>query len=298
MKWNFAMQNESDFAESSRNRSSSLRRALGILASLIEPTKSRRGASLSELAASNEMNKSTLLRLIEPLRDAQLVEQGPDGRYHVGVGAVTLGGAYLSGLDMRHEARPILQRLARATGETLHLLVYVRGEVSCIEKVAGPSSIQMASRIGDRMPAYCTASGKVLLAYLSELHFEEAVAAGMPARTPNTITSRELLREELNKTRARGFAIDNIENEPGIRCISLPIFATEGQIAAAMSVSAPAERIDGSRIAELVHILSGGAGQLSRRLGAPSTFPEPPMDEQHPRGETEQLISGGVMITR
>ena len=88
------MQNDIDFAESTRNKSTSLRRALGILQSLIEPTKSRRGASLSELAASNDMNKSTLLRLIEPLRDAQLVEQGLDGRYHVGVGAVTLGGAY------------------------------------------------------------------------------------------------------------------------------------------------------------------------------------------------------------
>jgi DNA-binding IclR family transcriptional regulator len=280
MKWNFAMQNDIDFAESTRNKSTSLRRALGILQSLIEPTKSRRGASLSELAASNDMNKSTLLRLIEPLRDAQLVEQGLDGRYHVGVGAVTLGGAYLSGLDMRDEARPILERLARATGETLHLLVYVRGEVSYIEKVAGPSSIQMASRIGDRMPAYCTASGKVFLAYLPQVQFEATVAAGMPARTPNTITSRELLRQELTRTRERGFAIDNIENEPDIRCISLPVFGRDGQIAAAMSVSAPAERVDGKRIAELVHILADGARQLSTRLGAPSTIPPAPVEER------------------
>jgi IclR family acetate operon transcriptional repressor len=268
MKWSVAMQNEATAAVSDRNKSSSVRRALGILQSLIEPTSNRRGASLGELAASLDMNKSTLLRLIEPLRDAQLVEQASDGRYRVGVGAVALGGAYLAGLDMRDEARPILEQLARETGETLHLLVYGQGEVSYVEKVDGPSSIQMASRIGDRVPAYCTAAGKVFLAYLPEADFEEAVAAGMPERTPNTITSREALREEVDKTRERGFGIDDIENEPDIRCVSVPVFDSSGQVAAAISISGLAARIDGIRIAELAQMLQRGARGISRRLGA------------------------------
>jgi DNA-binding IclR family transcriptional regulator len=281
MKWSSALQNVAREAEAARNKSSSLRRALGILQSLIEPTSTRQGASLSELATSTGMNKSTLLRLIEPLRDAQLVDHGPDGRYRVGVGAVSLGGAYLAGLDMREEARPILEQLARDTGETLHLLIYVEGEVRYVEKIDGPSSIRMASRIGDRMPAYCTASGKVFLAYLPEEHFEAAVAAGMPARTPNTITSSDLLREDLKKTRKRGFAIDDIENELDIRCLSVPVFDRTGQVAAAMSISGLAARIHGARITELANIVQRGAEQLSLRLGAPSTLLAQPTEETH-----------------
>lgn len=276
VKLNVAMQNDLRSAKSDRNRASSLRRALGILQSLIEPTSNRRGASLSELAASMDMSKSTLLRLIEPLRDAQLVERAPDGRYRVGVGAVTLGGAYLAGLDIRDEARPILEQLARETGETLHLLVYGRGQVTYIEKIDGPSSIQMASRVGDRMPAYSTASGKVFLAYLPDAHFEQAVAAGMPARTRNTITSRELLRKELEKTRERGFGFDDIENEPDIRCVSVPVFDNGGKIVAAISISGLAARICGTRIPELANIGQRGAEELSRRLGAPSSLLAPP----------------------
>lgn len=288
MKWSFVVQNALAPAKSGRNRSSSLRRALGILQSLIEPSSNGRGVSLSELAASMDMNKSTLLRLIEPLRDAQLVEQAPDGRYRVGIGAVTLGGAYLARLDMRGETRPILEQLAVETGETLHLLVYVQGEVSYVEKIDGPSSIQMASRIGDRVPAYCTASGKVFLAYLPDAHFEQAVAKGMPVRTPNTITSRELLREELERTRERGFGIDNIENEPDIRCVSVPVFDNAGQIAAAISISGLASRIHGPRITELAQILQRGAEKLSRRLGAPITIPAPPMEETHNKEEVHK----------
>ena len=282
------MQNALGSVAPPRNKSSSLRRALDILQSLIEPTSNKRGASLSEIAASTAMNKSTLLRLIEPLCDAQLVEHGSDGRYRVGIWSVTLGGAYLAGLDMRYEARRILERLALETGETLHLLLFVQGEVSYIEKITGPSSIQMASRIGDRMPAYCTASGKVFLAYLPEVNFEESVAAGMPARTPNTITSPELLQDELKKTRERGYAIDDMENEIDIRCLSVPVFGRDGQIVSAISISGLAARFDGTRITQLAHIVQRGAEELSRRLGAPSTFPIPTTEETNSKEDVHK----------
>ncbi|MET3922506.1 IclR family transcriptional regulator [Arthrobacter sp. UYEF20] len=252
-----------------RNDSSSLRKALGILGALTGPTASGHGASLSELSLVLGMNKSTLLRLLEPLRDVQLVEQNRDGRYRLGVMAVTLGGAYLSGLDLREQARPILERLAAKTGETVHLLVYGEGQVTYIEKIAGPSSIQMASRVGDRAPAYCTASGKTFLAYLPFSEFEAVVAAGMPARTPHTITTPTRLLDELEAIREAGYAVDDIENELDIRCVSAPVFDHNGHIVAAISASGPETRIHGTIVAAVARAVRNGADDLSLRLGAP-----------------------------
>lgn len=255
-----------------RNQSSSLRRALSILEALTEPTSDQSGLSLSQLASSIALNKSTLLRLLDPLLESRLAEHGPDGRYRLGVGAVTLGGAYLAGLDLRRQARPILERLARETGETIHLLVYGSGEMTYIEKIAGPSAIQMASRVGDRVPAYCTASGKVFLAHLPESHFDTAVAAGMPARTPNTITTPDALRRDLLAVRERGYGIDDIENEPDIRCVSAPVFDHNGHIVSAISTSGPATSVYGDHLIDLAKIVRHGADELSQRLGAPQNF--------------------------
>jgi DNA-binding IclR family transcriptional regulator len=251
-----------------RNDSSSLRKALSVVDALTEPTSRGEGMTLIQLSSTLEMNKSTLLRLLEPLRDSQLVEQGVDGRYRIGVHAVTLGGAYLSGLDLREQAKPILERLATETGETVHMLMYTNGEVTYIEKIAGPSSIQMASRVGDRAPAYCTASGKVFLAYLPQTEFNTVVAAGMPSRTENTITSPLRLLDELEKIRKVGYAIDDIENEPDIRCVSTPVFDHNGKIVAAVSMSGHASRIHGSAITQAAAIVRRGADEISARLGA------------------------------
>ncbi len=243
-----------------------------MLTALVKPTADQPGASLSELAISAALNKSTLLRILEPLLEAGLVERDEDSRYRLGVATVTLGGAYLAGLDLRRQALPILKRLARETGETVHLLVYNDGDVTYIDKIAGPSSIQMASRVGDRMPAYSTASGKVFLAHLPRAHYDAAVAAGMPARTVNTITSPEALLAELSTILEQGYAVDDIENELDIRCVSAPVFDHNGHITSTISSSGPAIRIHGTRVAELANIVRIGADELSLRLGAPANF--------------------------
>lgn len=266
------MQNESTSVVAPRNDSSSVRRALTVLDALVTPTVEGPGASLVELSVQTGLNKSTLLRLLGPLKDSGLAEQRTDGRYRVGVGAVRLGGAYLSGFDLREAAKPILERLALETGETIHLLVYSQGEMTYIEKIAGPSSIQMASRVGDRVPAYCTASGKVFLAYLPPSNAEEVIAAGMPPRTPNTITDRESLLSELALIRQQGYGVDDIENEPDIRCVSTPVFDHNGDIVAAVSTSGPAARVQGDLVGELALLLRAGADELSQQMG----MPQPP----------------------
>lgn len=222
---------------------------------------------MSDLASHVGASKSTILRLMAPLLETSLVQQRGDGRYAIGVGAVTLGSAYLNKLDLRTVAQPVLVRLAAASRETVHLMVYSEAKVVYVDKIAGPSPIQMASRVGDRTAVHSTASGKAILAHLPVEEFDRVVAAGLPAHTRHTLVTAEQLAEDLRRVRARGFSLDDIENEEGIRCIAAPVFDHNGAVVAAVSVSGPADRV-GSDLDELAALIVSGARQISELLGA------------------------------
>ena len=119
-----------------RNNSSSLRRALSIL-DVLAHQDGGAGLTLTELATSVDASKSTILRLLAPLLEASLVQQRSDGAYAIGVGAVTLGSAYLNNLDLRSVAQPVLARLAAESRETVHLMVYNEAQVVYVDKISG-----------------------------------------------------------------------------------------------------------------------------------------------------------------
>jgi DNA-binding IclR family transcriptional regulator len=249
-----------------RNNSSSLRRALTILDVVASVAGREKGTSLAELAEGAETTKSTVLRLIAPLIDQRLVRQDADGTYRMGIGALALAGACLADLDIRSTAQPTLREIADTTGQTVHLLVYSDRRVTYVDKVAGASPIQMASRIGDTGTAYSTASGKAMLAYLGDAEFERVVALGLTPRTPSTITDPAELRSHLASVRDRGCAYDDLENEQGIRCIAAPVFNHTGACVCAVSISGPADLIAANRDQYTRHIVTG-AQRISRELG-------------------------------
>lgn len=250
-----------------RNNSSSLRRALSILDVLVGDEATSPGVSLTTLSLKIAASKSTVLRLLAPLLEAGLVEQHGDGTYAIGVGAVSLGSAYLNRLDLRSVAHPVLTNLASVTGETVHLMVYSEGQIVYVDKIAGPSSIQMASKVGDRTAVHSTASGKAILAHLPAAEFERTVQAGLPARTAHTLTTRDQLAANLALIRSQGFSLDDIENEDGIRCLAAPVFDHTGAVVAAVSASGPAERV-GLRLPELSPLIVSAAREISARMGA------------------------------
>jgi len=260
-----------DLTAPQRNSSSSLRRALRILDALVEPTATRRPLSLAELSVDAELNKATALRLLAPLCDNALVAKTADGRYLLGVRAATLGEAYLAGLDLRTVAGPVLEDLAVRTGETAHLVVFAEPEVVYVHKVDSPSAVRMHSRIGARMPAYCTGVGKAMLAHLPRAVVDRVIAHGLPQRTPRTLTDAAALHADLERTRLRGWAIDDVENEPEIRCVAAPIFDRSGTVTAACSLSGPQTRITRQRTKELGPLVAEAAAEISRQLGAPDS---------------------------
>jgi len=267
MNQRFDMQN----TEPERNRSGAVRRALGILEALVEPSASGHPVSLAELARTTGLNKATLLRLSEPLQEAGLVSRDGLGHFALGVGALRLGEAYLAGVDLRGAARPILEELVADSGETAHLVVFDEPYVVYVDKVDSTSAVRMHSRIGGRMPLYCTAAGKAMLAWLPGETVDRVLALPTPPRTERTLTSAAAVRENLAVIRERGWSMDDVENEPDIRCVGAPVFDRSGAVVGACSLSGPDQRITPSRALELGPRVRAAADAIGRRLGATTT---------------------------
>jgi DNA-binding IclR family transcriptional regulator len=231
------------------------------------------GISIRDLSAKIRLPKGTIHRLLSSLAYFGYVRQDPKTRnYFLGLKLVELGNLLLSQLDLRKEAEPFLRNLAERTKETVHMVFLDRNEIVYIDKVEtdhSPSGLRMASRVGLRNPAHSCAVGKVLLSHLSEDELNHIIGEkGLPKRTENTITDPIRLKEQLKIVRIQGYAIDDEENERGIRCVAAPIYNEVGRAVAAVSISGPAFRITKRVIQErLKREVMETALKISQRLG-------------------------------
>ncbi|MGQ9647274.1 MAG: IclR family transcriptional regulator [Thermodesulfobacteriota bacterium] len=235
--------------------------------------QSPQGISIRDLSEKIKLPKGTTHRLISSLTYLGYARQDPKTRnYFLGLKLVELGNLLLSQLDLRKEAEPFIRDLAERTKETVHMVFLDRGEIVYIDKVEldhNPSGLRMASRVGLRNPAHSCAVGKVLLSHLAEEELNNLIEEkGLPKRTDNTITDPALLKEHLKAVRTQGYAVDDEENERGIRCVAAPIFNEMGRAVAAISISGPAFRITKKVIQELLKKeVMETALKISERLG-------------------------------
>ena len=235
--------------------------------------QSAQGISIRELSSAIGLPKGTTHRLLSSLSYFGYVRQDSKTRnYFLGLKFVELGQILLSQLDLRKEAEPFLRDLAERTNETIHLVILDRNEIVYIDKVEtdqNPSGLKMASRIGLRNPAHSSAVGKMILAHFSEdelrSFFKEKT---LVRRTENTITDPIQLREHLKTVRKQGYAVDDEENEKGIRCVAAPVYNETGKTVAAISITAPAFRATKKIIQEtLKKEVTETAFKISERLG-------------------------------
>lgn len=204
--------------------------------------------SLTELSGRLGLNTSTVFRLLATLQSRGYVEQSPEnGRYRLGPASLRLGSVYLAQADLRHRLIPLLVSLRDECRETVHLatLDRTRMEVVYLEKLEGLLPIGlMGSRVGGRSPAYCTGLGKAMLAYEPPEAVETFYQThSLQAFTPRTITTVEVLLRELGEIRQQGYALDNAEHEPDVKCAAAPVWNHRQEVAGAISVAGPAERI-------------------------------------------------------
>ena len=251
-----------------RNSSASLRRALAIVEFVRASPAGNGGATLTELAGSVGVNKSTVLRLSVPLVEYGLLTRDPrSGRFRLGTAALSLWQGYLDHMELRSVASDHLRDLMRRTGHTCHLVLLDGHDVVYVDKVENTATVRMASRIGARMPAYRTAVGRAILAFGPDDLVEDVVAAGLSAVTPRTVTDPAVLVEELRRVRERGYAIDDRENEPEVRCVAAPVFDHNRDPVAAISVSSLVSRLPVVQVRRLGPQVAVVAARISGELG-------------------------------
>jgi IclR family transcriptional regulator, KDG regulon repressor len=224
---------------------------------------------IADLSRRVGLHVSTAHRLLGTLVRQGYCRQNPEtGRYALGAKLFHLGEVCLGQMDVRSLARPFLERLSRETGETANLVVLDGQDALYLDKVESPQNLRIFSRIGHRAPLYCTAVGKILLAYRS-MADSEALLGRAPLRplTRRTITSATRLRRELASVRRRGFAVDREECEEGAYCLAVPVQDAQGRIEAALSVSGPTVRLGDHRIPELIPLMRQAGEELSAQLG-------------------------------
>jgi DNA-binding IclR family transcriptional regulator len=207
--------------------------------------------SLPGIAARANLPRTSVRRTVQKLVELRWLERRGD-RFAIGSKLFELGGLSPIQNRLRTAALPHLEDLYEATHETVHLGVLNSGQVLYVEKLAGHRPATRLTRVGGRMPAHCTAIGKVLAAY-SGPDAEVALRhTGLPPRTRATITSGTRLESELRIIRGAGVGFDREECESGLVCVAAPVRATAGGPAAAISVTAAADRIQLTRMAAVV----------------------------------------------
>ncbi len=235
---------------------------------VLEAFQGQRELPLRELVARTKLVKSSVFRILFTLQRLGYVERTPDGRYSLTRRLQRTGGDVGAALDLGELAMPLVTPLARQFQETVNVGVLDDGEVSYIRVIESPHALRLAAHAGMRSPVHSTSLGKCLLSRLSRTELDR-IFKGRPlfARTERTIRSRTALYAELERVRARGYAIDNEEDSRGARCIAAPILNAAGRVVAAVSISGPATRIRPDRDREFAAAVMESCRRISAVLG-------------------------------
>lgn len=222
------------------------------------------GLGVSELARRAQLSKSTAFRVLGMLERNGVVERTGRG-YRLGERLHQLGrSVYAPGHErIRDLLLPFLTDLYEATRQTVHLAALHGTEVFYLAKLYGHRAVPAPSRIGGRLPAHCTAVGKVLLAYDFEVA-EAALAAPLPEVTARTITDPAVLAAELARIRRDGVAFDDEESRLGLSCVAAPVFS-RGHAVAALSVAGHRVGFDAGKAASEVRRIAAAASQTAQR---------------------------------
>lgn len=219
--------------------------------------------------------KTTAFKYLYTLEEAGFVTHSEDkDRYQIGTRVWELG--QLAGAErrLREVSLPEMIKLRDSFNETVNLGILDRREVLYLEMVESRHALSMRARVGGRDPVYSTSLGKAMLAFVPEEQWPDHLPTRLVRRAEGTHTSLKTLKRELLTTRERGYALDRGENEPDARCVGAPIFGQSGEVAAAISVSAPASRLTQEREAEVGNEVMRAAASISRSLGYASTAPD------------------------
>jgi DNA-binding IclR family transcriptional regulator len=255
--------------------SSTLNRALEVLEALASgPHEGMTAAQLADVTASNRVS---IHRILGSYLAHGLVRQEHQGApYRLGFRLLELAQRVIEERELVALAHPLMEELTARGGETCHLAAPDAGEVVYVAKIESTQSVRLVSQIGARVPLYCTSLGKALLAATEPARCERLIGMqSFEPRTPRTHTSAEELLADLETVRARGYSIDDVENEEGVRCVGAPVLDHAGYPVAAISVSGPTSRVTEDNVDALGVLASETAARLSEAIGYDSGGAQP-----------------------
>ncbi len=225
-----------------------------------------RPVRFAELLAQSDYPKPTLYRFVQTLTNQQMLAYDPDRQtYAPGIRLVRLAHAAWEQSTLAPIARPHIDALSAAVGETVHLAQLDNAQVLYVDKRNAGKPVQMYSQAGKVGPAYCTGVGKVMLAFTDTDSMDRIIAQqSFHKFTVHTLTDAEALREELADIRSNGYGFDREEHEPGIICIAMPILSEGGRVLGALSVTSTTGRTNLAGLEGYVPILKETAEKIAR----------------------------------
>lgn len=198
---------------------------------------------ITEISERLGLYKSNVHNIVDTFAKNGYLERNPDTeKYRLGMKMLAFSHIVTSSLGFKEAAMPHMQQLADESREMVYLAMPDSLEVIYIHAVCPSSKLLLRSIPGVKAPMYCTGIGKAMLAQLPGEAVEAIIAKGLQPFTDHTITEGAALREELDRIRTRGYAIDNMEHEFGIKCVGMPVLSKRGQLVAGISISGPSLR--------------------------------------------------------
>lgn len=258
--------NQDNIDDKSKGYIRSVERALDVLLAF---NRNEPQLSFPQICKKVGLPKTTTYRLLITLQKKGFIEQDvTTGKFHPGIQIISINSILLESLEIRTKAYGAMNKLRNDCGETIHLYVKRGNQRMLLEQVEGSFAIKRYAHLGETLPLYCAASGKVLLAYQDDEEIERILKEERIEKyTENTETNLEKIREVIKLIRKQGYCISISEREIGAASVAAPIFDYTGKIVAALAISGIESRFTPERVQQFIDMVIISAGKVSNNLG-------------------------------
>ncbi|GAB7026912.1 IclR family transcriptional regulator [Geotalea toluenoxydans] len=224
---------------------------------------------VTELSKRLKLHKNNVFRLLATLESRNYIEQNKvTENYRLGLKTLELGQTFIKQMGLLRQSRPVLESLVHDCNETTYVAILKEFHIIYLDVVETDLTVRVVPRVGARLPAYCTAAGKVQIAYMTDEELANFLPKEMKRFTPNTIIDREELKKHLALVATQGYAIDNEELDVGVKCVGAPIRDYTRRIIGAVSISGPSMRFTDERLEkELIPMVIQASEEISSKLG-------------------------------
>lgn len=225
---------------------------------------------VTELSKRLKLHKNNVFRLLATLESRNYIEQNKvTENYRLGLKTLELGQTFIKQMGLLRQSRPVLEGLVKECNETTYVAILKEAHIVYLDVVETDLTVRVVPRVGARLPAYCTAAGKVQIAYMTDEELENYLPTKeMKRYTPKTIIDKDELKKHLKVIAEQGYAIDDEEMDVGVKCVGAPIRDYTRRIIGAVSVSGPSMRFTDERLEkELIPLVIRSGEEISHKLG-------------------------------